>query len=166
MQSCVSLMSSLCPVIRRRVVSPCVRVSSRFLEHSVDDRAQALTLPHGSSEPLDPSLFFPLQPYHHAVTLQWQQPERLEPWLSSCRAVEAPSRHCRGARRVEQLQVFVSVPPRPCDSGPRAWGSCGLCRVSCERSQRRRNPLPGHCPGTRALDIPSHHRSERAQASG
>ena len=27
-------------------MSPCVRVSSRFLEHSVDDRAQALTLPH------------------------------------------------------------------------------------------------------------------------
>ena len=27
-------------------MSPCVRVTSRFLEHSVDDRAQALTLPH------------------------------------------------------------------------------------------------------------------------
>ena len=56
-------------------VSVC-RVSSRFLEHSVDDRAQALTLPHGSREPLDPSLFSPLQPYHHAVKLQWQQQER------------------------------------------------------------------------------------------
>ena len=62
-------------------MSPCVGVSSRFLEHSVDDRAQALTLPHGnrypdSREPLDPSLFSPLQPYHHAVKLQWQQQER------------------------------------------------------------------------------------------
>ena len=107
-----------CPVIRRRVVSPCVGVSSRFLEHSVDDRAQALTLPHGSSEPLDPSLFFPLQPYHHAVTLQWQQPERLEPWLSSCRAVEAPSRHCRGA--VEALS-------RRCRGL-----ACRACRVTVE----------------------------------
>ena len=51
-------------------------------------------------------------------------------------------------RRVEQFLVVVSASPRPCDSGPRAWGSCGLCRVSCERSQQppkppsRASPMP------------------------
>ena len=39
-------MSLMCNVIRGRVVSPCGRISSRFLKHSVDDRALALALPH------------------------------------------------------------------------------------------------------------------------
>ena len=48
---------------------------------------------------------------------------RVEPWLSSCRAIEAPSRHCRGA--VEAL--CRGAVDRPCLSSLSSY-----CRVPVE----------------------------------
>ena len=76
--------------------------------------------------------------------------ENIEPWLSSCRAVEAPSRRCRGAVEalsrpclssllsycrvtVEFLSSLSSL--TPCASGRRVLSrSVEVCRVAVELS--------------------------------
>ena len=55
MQSCVSLMSSLCPVIRRRVVFSCNRVSSRFLPLSRRSRSSSHSSSHLSAPATTPA---------------------------------------------------------------------------------------------------------------
>ena len=63
---------------------------------------------------------------------------RVEPWLSSCRAVEAPSRHCRGAVEalcrgavealpVSSLSSYCRVPVEPVEPDSMRLGVLEFC---------------------------------------
>jgi len=56
-----------------------------------------------SQQERDAAKDLPERKMRQTMDMRAESAEKLEPWLSSCRAVEAPSRRCRGA--VEALPV-------------------------------------------------------------